>query len=140
MSLLASIEVLLIIFMRNISILPTAPFHILALLLYPLVEYLTVINGMHSILLKLVNNTCTKNPLKTTVYLFKPKIVCQFRMISLKWESHEILYFHFFSLYIEPIWAPDKQAKMVWLINSFPRRYSNSKFKHSLKCQHKMLG
>ena len=34
LSLLASIEVLLIIFMRNISILPTAPFHILALLLF----------------------------------------------------------------------------------------------------------
>ena len=33
----------------------------------------------------------------------------------------------FFS-WIEPIWAPDKQAKMVLLKNLFSRRYSNSKF------------
>ena len=33
----------------------------------------------------------------------------------------------FFSL-IEPIWVPDKQAKMVFLKNLFSRRYSNLKF------------
>ena len=33
----------------------------------------------------------------------------------------------FFSL-IKPIWAPDKQAKMVFLKNLFSRRYSNLKF------------
>ena len=33
-----------------------------------------------------------------------------------------------FSL-IEPIWSPDKQAKMVFHKNSFLRRYSNLKFK-----------
>ena len=33
----------------------------------------------------------------------------------------------FFSL-IKPIWAPDEHAKMVFLKNSFSRRYSNLKF------------
>ena len=31
-------------------------------------------------------------------------------------------------LLIEPIWAPDEQAKIVFLKNSFLRRYSNLKF------------
>ena len=33
-----------------------------------------------------------------------------------------------FFLLIEPIWAPDKQVKMVFLENSFSRRFSNLKF------------
>ena len=36
----------------------------------------------------------------------------------------------FFS-WIEPIWVPDKQSKIVLLKNSFSRRYSNLKFKNS---------
>ena len=37
--------------------------------------------------------------------------------IFLKGQCHKILTY-FFSL-IEPIWSPDKQAKMVFLKNSF---------------------
>ena len=46
---------------------------------------------------------------------------------SLKGQCHEIFELYFFS-FIEPIWAPDKQAKMFFLKNSFSRRYSNLKF------------
>ena len=46
---------------------------------------------------------------------------------GLKGQCHEIFELYFFSL-IKPIWAPDKQAKMVFLKNSFSRRYSNLKF------------
>ena len=45
----------------------------------------------------------------------------------IKGQCHEIFELHFFSL-IEPIGALDKQAKMVFLKNSFSRRYSNLKF------------
>ena len=48
-------------------------------------------------------------------------------LLSLKGQCHEIFELYFFSL-IKPIWAPDKQAKMVFLKNSFSRRYSNLKF------------
>ena len=34
--------------------------------------------------------------------------------ITLKGQCHEMFDLYFFSL-IEPIWAPDKQAKMVFL-------------------------
>ena len=44
----------------------------------------------------------------------------------LKWQCHEN-FCHFFILWIEPNWAPDKQAKMVLLKNLFSRRYSNVK-------------
>ena len=43
--------------------------------------------------------------------------------IPLKGQCHEIFKLYFFSL-IEPIWVPDKQVKMVFLKNSFSRRYS----------------
>ena len=43
---------------------------------------------------------------------------------SLKGQCHEIFELYFFPLN-EPIWAPDKQAKMVFLKNSCLRRYSN---------------
>ena len=46
---------------------------------------------------------------------------------ALKGQCHEIFDLYFFSL-IEPIWAPDKQAKIVFLKNSFLRRYLNLKF------------
>ena len=46
---------------------------------------------------------------------------------TLKGQCHEIFDLYFFSL-IEPIWSPDKQAKMVFLKNSFSQRYSNLKF------------
>ena len=46
---------------------------------------------------------------------------------TLKGQCHEIFELYFFAL-IEPIWAPDKQAKTVFLKNSFSRRYSNLKF------------
>ena len=36
--------------------------------------------------------------------------------IPLKGQCHEIFELYFFSL-IKPIWAPDKQAKMVFLKN-----------------------
>ena len=52
-----------------------------------------------------------------------------FRRLLLYWlkgQCHEIFDFNFFAL-IEPIWAPDKQAKMLFLKNSFSRRYSNLK-------------
>ena len=42
----------------------------------------------------------------------------------LKGQCHEIFDLYIFSL-IEPIWAPDKQAEMVFLKDSFSRRYSN---------------
>ena len=45
-------------------------------------------------------------------------------LYSLKGQCHEIFDLYFFSL-IKPIWSPDKQAKMVFLKNSFSRRYSN---------------
>ena len=41
----------------------------------------------------------------------------------LKGQCHEILC-HFFISWKEAIWAPDKQANMVLLKNSFSRRYS----------------
>ena len=44
-----------------------------------------------------------------------------------KGQCHEIFDLYFFSL-IEPIWSPDKQAKMVFLKNLFSQRYSNLKF------------
>ena len=47
---------------------------------------------------------------------------------NLKRQCHEIFDLYFFS-WIESIWAPDNQAKMVLLKNSFLRRYSNLKFK-----------
>ena len=34
---------------------------------------------------------------------------------TLKWQCHEIFDLCFFSSLIEPIWVPDKQAKMVIL-------------------------
>ena len=43
---------------------------------------------------------------------------------NLKGQCHEIFDLYIFSL-IEPIWAPDKQAEMVFLKDSFSRRYSN---------------
>ena len=46
----------------------------------------------------------------------------------LKGQCHEIFYLLFFS-WIEPIWAPDKQTKMVFLKKSLSRRYLNLKFK-----------
>ena len=45
---------------------------------------------------------------------------------TLKGQCHEIFDLYFFPL-IEPIWSPDKQAKMVFIKNSFSRRYSNLK-------------
>ena len=53
---------------------------------------------------------------------------------NLKGQCHEIFDLYFFSL-IEPIWSPDKQAKMVFLKNSFSRRYSNLKFKKNDSAQ-----
>ena len=44
----------------------------------------------------------------------------------LKGQRHEIFDLYFFS-WIEPIWAPDKQAKMVFLKNLFPWRYLSLK-------------
>ena len=52
----------------------------------------------------------------------------------LKGQCHEIFDLYFFSL-IEPIWSPDKQAKMVFLKNSFSRRYSNLKFEKNDSAQ-----
>ena len=46
-----------------------------------------------------------------------------------KGQCHEI--FAIFFSWIKAIWAPDKQAKMVLLNNSFLRRYSNVKFENS---------
>ena len=46
------------------------------------------------------------------------------KLTDLKGQCHEI--FTFFYSLIEPIWAPDKQAKMVFLKYSFSQRYSNS--------------
>ena len=46
----------------------------------------------------------------------------------LKWLCHEV-FLNFFISLNQPIWAPNKQAKMVFLKNSFLRRYSNFKFK-----------
>ena len=51
----------------------------------------------------------------------------QRKLSPLKGQCHEI-FWHFFISWIEAIWAPDKQAKMVLLKNSFSRRYSNLKF------------
>ena len=48
-------------------------------------------------------------------------------MCNLKEQCHKIFNLYFFSL-IQPIWAPDKQANMVFLKHSFLRRYSNFKF------------
>ena len=48
------------------------------------------------------------------------------RYFSLKGQCHKIFELYFFSL-IEPIWALYKQAKIVFLKNSFSRRYSNLK-------------
>ena len=83
-----------------------------------------------------------------------------FLYFFLKWQCHKIFDLNLFSQ-IDPIWAPDKQARMVLLIkNSFLRRYSNLKFEKfdsaqcntvlwgveifwqasALKCQQKMLG
>ena len=42
---------------------------------------------------------------------------------GLKWQCHEIFDLYIFSL-IEPIWAPDKQAKLVLLKSLFLQRYS----------------
>ena len=55
--------------------------------------------------------------------------------IFLKRQCHKIFELYFFS-WIEPIWAPDKQAKMVLLKNSFSWRYLNAKFKkfYSAQC------
>ena len=47
--------------------------------------------------------------------------------VFLKGQCHEIFELYFFSV-IKPIWALDKQAKMVFLKDSFSRRYSNKKF------------
>ena len=48
---------------------------------------------------------------------------------SLKGQCHEIFELYFFSL-IKPIWAPDKQAKMVFLKNlkfkKFDSRLANT--------------
>ena len=46
---------------------------------------------------------------------------------NLKGQCHEI-FNHYFLPWIEPIWAPDKQAKIIFRENSFSRRYSNLKF------------
>ena len=46
--------------------------------------------------------------------------------VSLKGQCHEIFDLNFFTL-IEPLWVPDKQAKMVFLTNLFSRRYSKCK-------------
>ena len=43
--------------------------------------------------------------------------------VFLKGQCHEI-FWHFFISWIEAIWAPDKQAKMVLLKSSFSRRNS----------------
>ena len=43
-------------------------------------------------------------------------------LYSLKGQCHEI-FCHFFISWIEAIWAPEKQAKMVLLKNSFSQRY-----------------
>ena len=47
--------------------------------------------------------------------------------VALQRQCHEIYNLYFFS-WIEPIWAPDKHAEMVFLTNSFSRRCSNLKF------------
>ena len=52
---------------------------------------------------------------------------------GLKWQCHEIFY-HLFISFIQPIWAPDKQVKMVFLKNSLSQRYSNFKFKFNKHC------
>ena len=44
---------------------------------------------------------------------------------ALKGQCHET-FWHFFSC-IEPIWAPAKQVKMIFLKNSFSRRYLQNK-------------
>ena len=49
-------------------------------------------------------------------------LVCSGKLTLLKGQCHEIFELYFFSL-IKPIWA-----KMVFLKNSFSRRYSNLKF------------
>ena len=45
-----------------------------------------------------------------------------FQIRTLKRQCHEIFY-NFFLSWIEPIWVTDKQSKMVFLKNSFSRRY-----------------
>ena len=61
-----------------------------------------------------------------SVERFVAKDMLSFRTVcpALKGQCHEIFDLYIFSL-IEPIWAPDKQAKMVFLKDSFLRRYSN---------------
>ena len=56
---------------------------------------------------------------------------------DLKLFNKQLFELYFFSL-IEPIWAPDKQAKMVFLKNSFSRSYSN--FSNFLKYRNILSG
>ena len=46
----------------------------------------------------------------------------------LKWQCQKIFQHIFISL-IQPIWAPDKQLKIISLKNSFSQRYANFQFK-----------
>ena len=48
----------------------------------------------------------------------------------LKGQCHEI-FCHFFISWIEAIWAPKKQAKMVLLKNLFLLRYLRNKWLHA---------
>ena len=47
--------------------------------------------------------------------------------LFLKGQCHKI-FCHFFISWIEAIWAPNKQSKMVLLKNSFSRRYSRNQW------------
>ena len=60
------------------------------------------------------------------ITVFKPKNLVRvvLYVYILKGQCHEIFDLNFFAL-IEPIWASDKQAKMLFLKNSFLQRYSN---------------
>ena len=62
-----------------------------------------------------------------TVCIFQVKIPdLYFKCQKLKGEVSRDFLPLFFSL-MEPIWSPDKQAKMVFLKNSFSPRYLNLK-------------
>ena len=53
------------------------------------------------------------------------------KILHLKGQCHEI-FCNFIISWIEAIWAPNKQSKMVLLKNSFLRRYSQNQWLHTV--------